>query len=64
MMPGSIPAAMGFIPQDSIASEMKLQNGGLLPIFIVTDTFNRIVFCSEGYTIGLGEQMQRVIKGL
>ena len=50
--------------RNSIAAQMKLQNGGRMPVFIVTDTFNRIVFCSEGYTIGLGEQMQRVIKGL
>ena len=48
----------------SIAAQMKLQNGGSLPVFIVADTFNRVVFCSEGYTIGLGEQMQRIIKRL
>lgn len=47
-----------------IAAQMKLQNGGRLPVFIVTDTFNRVVFCSEGYTIGLGEQLQRVVKSL
>ena len=50
--------------RSSIAAQMKLQNGGSLPVFIVADTFNRIVFCSEGYTIGLGEQMQRTIKRL
>lgn len=27
------------------------------PIFIIADTFNRIVFVSQGYTIGLGEQL-------
>ena len=48
----------------SIAAQMKLQNGGRLPVFVVADTFNRIVFCSEGYTIGLGEQMQRVFSKL
>ena len=31
---------------------------------IVADTFNRVVFSSQGYTIGLGEQMERVIKKL
>ena len=50
--------------RNSIAAQMKLQNGGRLPVFIVADTFNRVVFCSEGYTIGLGEQMQRIIKEL
>ena len=47
-----------------IATQMKMQSGGQLPVFIIADTFNRVVFCSEGYTIGLGEQLQRVIKKL
>ena len=34
------------------------------PIFIIADTFNRIVFVSQGYTIGLGEQMINVIHRL
>lgn len=29
----------------------------VLPIFVIADTFNRIVFMSQGYTIGLGEQL-------
>ena len=47
-----------------IAKEMKLQNPGQLPIFIVADTFNRIVFISQGYTIGLGEQLHKVVNGI
>ena len=47
-----------------IASEMKLRNKSSLPIFIITDTFNRVVFVSQGYTIGLGEQLMRTIRGL
>ncbi|MBQ8968215.1 MAG: transglutaminase domain-containing protein [Bacteroidaceae bacterium] len=43
-----------------VAMQMKLSGQGQLPIFIIADTFNRVVFCSEGYTIGLGEQMQWV----
>ena len=43
---------------------MKLQTDRLLPIFIIADTFNRIVFVSQGYTIGLGEQLQKVINKL
>ena len=31
------------------------------PIFVIADTFNRVVFVSQGYTIGLGEQMINVI---
>ena len=47
-----------------IASQMKLSNDRLLPIFIIGDTFNRVVFSSQGYTIGLGEQLQKVIHKL
>jgi len=47
-----------------IVTEMKLPTDRLLPIFIIGDTFNRIVFSSQGYTIGLGEQMQKVINNL
>lgn len=34
------------------------------PVFIVADTFNKAYFLSEGYTIGLGDQIQTVIKKL
>jgi hypothetical protein len=34
------------------------------PLFVIADTFNRIVFVSQGYTIGLGEQMIDVIHRL
>ena len=47
-----------------IVRQMKMQDKQLLPVFIIADTFNRVVFSSQGYTIGLGEQMERVIKKL
>ena len=47
-----------------IAHEMKLQNEDQLPMFILADTFNRVLFCSQGYTIGLGEQFTKVINNL
>jgi hypothetical protein len=50
--------------QKQIAKEMKLPNSTILPMFIVGDTFNRVVFVSQGYTIGLGEQMMQVIHKL
>lgn len=50
--------------QKQIASSMKLPNSTILPMFIIGDTFNRVVFVSQGYTIGLGEQMMKVIHGL
>jgi hypothetical protein len=47
-----------------IASEMKLDRGGRLPLVLVADTFNRVVFFSEGYKIGLGESLVRTSKAL
>ena len=50
--------------QAQIAKEMKLSNKTILPMFIIGDTFNRVVFVSQGYTIGLGEQMMKIIHKL
>lgn len=47
-----------------IVQEMKLKNETQLPMFILADTFNRVMFSSQGYTIGLGEQLNKVIKNL
>lgn len=49
---------------NEIIQNMKLQNKGELPIFIIADTFNRVVYLSSGYTIGLGEQLIKVIHRL
>ena len=48
---------------NEIVAGMKLQSP-TYPIIIVADTFNRIVFLSEGYSIGLGEQLVKVINQL
>lgn len=50
--------------QKQIAESMKLPNQTVLPMFIIADTFNRVVFVSQGYTIGLGEQLMKVVHGL
>lgn len=50
--------------QSQITQAMKLRTQNPLPIFIVADTFNRIVFCSQGYTINLGEQLMNTINKL
>lgn len=47
-----------------IVENMKLTNANLLPIFMISDTFNRVVYFSQGYTIGLGEQLETVIRKL
>ena len=50
--------------QNQIAKNMKLSNKTILPMFIIGDTFNRVVFVSQGYTIGLGEQMMKIVHKL
>ena len=48
--------------QQQIVNNLHLSNASQLPLFIIADTFNRVVFVSQGYTIGLGEQLMEVIK--
>ena len=48
--------------QQQIVNNLHLSNANQLPLFIIADTFNRVVFVSQGYTIGLGEQLMEVIK--
>lgn len=43
---------------------MEIKDPANLPIFIIGDTFNRVVFFAQGYQIGLGEQMLKVIDKL
>ena len=46
---------------NEIVKGMRLQSDNL-PIFIVANTQNEVVFISQGYTIGLGEQLVKVIS--
>ena len=48
---------------NEIVTNMKLQNPNR-PLILVADTFNRVVFMSQGYSISLGEQLVKVIKQL
>lgn len=50
--------------EETIAQNMELPQNYKLPVFIISDTFNRVVFVSQGYTIGLGEQLMKVIHKL
>lgn len=47
-----------------IASEMKLDRNGRLPLVVLADTFNRVVFFSQGYNIGLGDSIVKTSKAL
>jgi hypothetical protein len=48
----------------TIARSLHLPNTSTLPIFVIADSFGRIVFVSQGYTIGIGNQMLNVIHKL
>ena len=47
-----------------VAAEMKLSKGGRLPLIVLADTFNRVVFFSQGYSIGLGDSLVKTSKAL
>lgn len=57
----------GIDPKGSILkalkSELKLKTNQL-PLFIIADTFNRIVFSKQGYTINLGDQLHETLMRL
>jgi len=42
--------------QNEITSNMKLDSGER-PVFLIADTFNRVVYLSQGYSIGQGERL-------
>ena len=52
----------GKIKQE-VWEQMKLTSPSL-PVFLICDTFNRVVFVQQGYTINLGEQLLKVIRQL
>lgn len=47
-----------------LGQSLELNNMNDLPVFVVADTFGRVVFVSQGYRIGMGEQMMKVIRSL
>ncbi|MDR1524989.1 MAG: transglutaminase-like domain-containing protein [Tannerella sp.] len=67
---GALPATISYGVDGSgqvtemITKAMKLSDPDALPVFIIADTFGRVVFVSQGYTIGLGEQLMKVIHKL
>ncbi len=47
-----------------LKQSLKISGNPNLPLFVIADTFGRVVFASQGYQIGLGEQMIKVIRQL
>ena len=57
-LPGNV--SFGTLSQkgiEDVLSQSRLSLTSARPVFFVADTFNRIVWYSQGYTIGLGEQL-------
>ena len=47
-----------------IPDGLDLLKGRRIPYFLLADTFNRVFFTTEGYTIGLGDQLVTAIAKL
>ncbi len=47
-----------------MADNMEVESNGRLPMFVIADTFNRVVFFSQGYNIGLGNQLIKVFDNI
>lgn len=58
---------VGTDPDGAIAArlieDLKLQPQSL-PVFIIADTFNRVVYVQQGYTIGLGDKLLDILHKL
>lgn len=48
---------------DEIITNLNLTEGSM-PVFIIADTFNRVVFVIQGYNIGLGKQIAETLNKL
>lgn len=47
-----------------VAAGLKLMQPLDPPVVVVSDTFNRIVFFSQGYTIGIGDRLAAVLDAI
>ncbi|KAA6314443.1 hypothetical protein EZS27_034941, partial [termite gut metagenome] len=47
---------------DMITGAMKLTDKNKLPLFIIADTFGRVVYVSQGYNTNMGEQLIKTIR--
>ena len=59
--------SFGSLPNDVLTQALNSSGISLTtdyPIFFIADTFNRVVWCSQGYTIGLGDQILKIAQKL
>lgn len=67
---GALPANVHFgvdtgaaVASQLIGTPLAPQADGY-PVVVIADTFNRVVFASQGYTIGIGDRLKTVIPKL
>lgn len=65
----NLPSTLSFGIDTEGAVQADLFGSGLtnskeLPLVVIADTFNRVVFSSQGYTIGLGESIKMTVGKL
>ena len=65
----NLPATLSFGIDTEGSVQADLFGSGLtasreLPLVVIADTFNRVVFSSQGYTISLGEQIKQTVGKL
>lgn len=51
------------VSRDEIVSSLHLEDASY-PLFVIADTFNRVVWVSSGYTIGTGERLLDILSRL
>ena len=66
---GTLPSTLRLsVDRDDFVRVEILANMDLkadtLPLFVIADTFNKVYFCSQGYTIGLGERIHGILTKL
>lgn len=64
---GSLPSTVtaGHDADGAIMADLSENLGicaDMMPVVIVADTFNRVVYLSSGYTIGSGEQLLNILR--
>lgn len=64
-----LPSTVRFGVDSEGAVAADLFGSGLVPtretpLLVLGDTFNRVVFCVQGYTIGAGEQIKQAVRKL
>ena len=65
LLPSTI--VLGVDADGAVQQALEQATGGAsssLPLVILADSFNRVFFFSEGYTIGLGEQLVETVAKL